>query len=102
MSSQEVLTIIASLNGGFNGEVLGKQINVEILSPTEAIYTLKYFENNQPTGESERYALTLVELPPLPVDPNDPLEGSASTGGGGLPIELEETQPFDSNTEEPS
>lgn len=71
MSSAQVLTIISSLNGGFNWDVPGKQIHVEILSDTEAIYTLRQFVNDQPTNEIERYSLTLVELPPLPVDPEE-------------------------------
>lgn len=69
MSSAQVLHILTTLNGGFNGDVPGKQINVEILSDTEAIYTLTQFVNDRPTDQVERYALTLVELPPLPVDP---------------------------------
>ncbi|UVT31309.1 hypothetical protein SEA_MARCIE_45 [Microbacterium phage Marcie] len=76
MSSAQVLSIIASLDGGFNGDVPGKQIDVQILSDTEAIYTLTQFVNDVPTDQVERYALTLVELPPLPVDPD---EGAAST-----------------------
>lgn len=71
MSSAQVLTIIASFNGGFSGEVPGKQIDVEVVSDTEAIYTLTQFVNDVPTDQVERYALTLVELPPLPVDPTE-------------------------------
>lgn len=72
MSSAQVLSIIASLDGGFNGDVPGKQIDVQILSDTEAIYTLTQFVNDAPTDQVERYALTLVELPPLPVEPEEP------------------------------
>ena len=64
MTSQQVLGIIASLNGGFNGEVPGKQIGVEILSPNEAIYTLTEWENDAPTDRVEHYRLTLTEFIP--------------------------------------
>lgn len=71
MSSAQVLHILATLNGGFNFDVPGKQINVEILSDTEAIYTLTQFIDDRPTDQVERYALTLVELPALPIDPDE-------------------------------
>jgi len=74
MSSAQVLSIIASLNGGFNGDVPGKQIQVEILSDTEAIYSLTQFVNDAPTDQVERYALTLVEIP---VEVEEPTEEPA-------------------------
>ncbi|QNJ55539.1 hypothetical protein SEA_PHINKY_47 [Microbacterium phage Phinky] len=72
MSSSQVLLIIASLDGGFNGDVLGKRIGVEILSESEAIYTLTQYVDDQPTDQVERYLLTLTELPPEPVEPEEP------------------------------
>lgn len=75
MSSAQVLSIIASLNGGFNGDVPGKQIQVEIISDTEAIYTLTQFVNDAPTDQVERYALTLTEIP---VEPEEPTEEPVS------------------------
>lgn len=82
MSSAQVLSIIASLDGGFNGDVPGKQIGVEIVSDTEAIYTLQQWENDQPTDQIEAYRLTLVEFtleaPPAPeaaVSPEEPTDG---------------------------
>lgn len=71
MSSAQVLHILTTLNGGFNGDVPGKQINVEILSDTEAIYQLTQFVDDRPTDQVERYALTLVEIP---VEPEEPTE----------------------------
>ncbi|MBW1640482.1 hypothetical protein G3H63_15565 [Microbacterium resistens] len=61
MPSREVLSIIASLDGGFNGEVYTKQIGVEIVSDTEAIYTLTCVTDEPPTVE--RYRLQLTPLP---------------------------------------
>jgi hypothetical protein len=75
MSSAQVLLIIASLDGGFNGDVPGKQIDVEIISDTEAIYTLTQFVNDVPTDQVERYALTLTEIP---VEPEEPTEEPVS------------------------
>lgn len=81
MSSAQVLTIIASVDGGHNGEVRDRQIGVEILSDTEAIYSLIHWdtENDRPVTPTvvERYSLTLAELPPLP---EGPIEGDASIG----------------------
>ena len=70
MSSAEVLGIVASLDGGFNGEVINKEIGVEIVSDTEAIYTLRHWVDGEPTDIVEQYRLTLVEeeytTPPAP------------------------------------
>ncbi|UDL15414.1 hypothetical protein SEA_PEPE25_39 [Microbacterium phage Pepe25] len=78
MASSDVLTILAASQGGFNMDVPGKQIGVEILSDTEAIYTLGHHVSDQPTGYVERYALTLVELDPIL--PEESTEGDASIG----------------------
>lgn len=87
MSSAQVLSIIASVHGGHNGEVPGRQIGVEILSDTEAIYSLTHWdvETDSPAVPSvvERYALTLVELPPLPIDPAE------DDAAGVEPVEFE-------------
>ncbi|UAJ16124.1 hypothetical protein SEA_RIKSENGUPTA_33 [Microbacterium phage RikSengupta] len=76
MSSAQVLTIIASLHGGHNGEVRDRQIGVEVTSDTTAIYSLIHWdtENDAPVVPRvvERYALTLVELPSLPEEPEQP------------------------------
>lgn len=75
MSSAQVLLIIASLDGGFNGDVPGKQIDVEIISDTEAIYTLTQFVNDVPTDQVERYMLTLTEIPvEVPEPEEEPAE----------------------------
>lgn len=71
MSSAQVLLIIASLDGGFNGDVPGKQIDVEIISDTEAIYKLTQFVNDVPTDQVERYMLTLTEIPAEPEEPTE-------------------------------
>lgn len=60
MSSSQVLGIIASLDGGFNGEVIDKEIGVEIVSDTEAIYTLRHWVDGEPTEVVEQYRLTIV------------------------------------------
>jgi len=73
MSAAEVMSIIASLDGGFNGDVPNKEIDVTVVSPTEAIYVLHHWENGVRSGEGEQYRLTLVEetfIPPVIVDPN--------------------------------
>ncbi|QUE25336.1 hypothetical protein SEA_FIZZLES_41 [Microbacterium phage Fizzles] len=78
MSSAQVLSIIASLDGGFNFDVPGKQIGVDIVSDTEAVYTLTQWAEDShghwnPTDQVERYALTLVPLPDEePGDPDEP------------------------------
>ncbi|QCQ57464.1 hypothetical protein SEA_SUCHA_19 [Microbacterium phage Sucha] len=75
MSAPEVLSIIASVNGGFNGDVLGKQIGVEIVSDTEAIYTLRHWVDDAPTSTVEHYRLSLVEF--TPDEPEEPEMGRA-------------------------
>lgn len=68
MPSREVLSIIASLNGGFNGDLPNKQIGVEIVSDTEAIYTLTEWVIGdggalvEKVGV-ERFQVTLTEMP---------------------------------------
>uniref|UniRef100_A0AAU8EFW8 Minor tail protein n=1 Tax=Microbacterium phage Judebell TaxID=3230835 RepID=A0AAU8EFW8_9CAUD len=75
MSAAQVLSIIASLHGGHNGEVRDRQIGVEITGDTTAIYSLIHWntEADAPVVPrvEERYALTLVPLPDLPVDPEE-------------------------------
>lgn len=72
MSSQEVLSIIASLNGGFNGDVPGKQIGVQITGDAEAVYTLQRWEGQTPTDDVEYYHLTLTAMaPPEPEEPEE-------------------------------
>ncbi|QJD53428.1 hypothetical protein QDW38_gp19 [Microbacterium phage Lynlen] len=68
MASSDVLLIVASLHGGFNGDVPGKMIDVQIVSDTEAIYSLHTYINGgtTPTGEIERYTLTLEPLEYVP------------------------------------
>ncbi|QNJ55966.1 hypothetical protein SEA_RASPUTIA_76 [Microbacterium phage Rasputia] len=104
MSSAQVMTIISSLNGGHNGEVPGRQIFVEVLSDTEAVYKLVHWDVNTdaPAIPSviERYALTLVPLPDESIDPEGETGARPPQEDAGLPPELEETQPFDPNTEE--
>lgn len=41
-TSRNVLDIIASLDGGYNGDLPGYQIGVDITSDTEATYTLTH------------------------------------------------------------
>lgn len=68
MSSAEVLLIIAAFDGGFNGDVPDKEIGVEILSSTEAIYTLTHWVDGVRTDTVEQYRLALVEetyVPPV-------------------------------------
>ncbi|QKO02792.1 hypothetical protein SEA_KELCOLE_39 [Microbacterium phage Kelcole] len=76
MSSAQVMSIIASVSGGHNGEVPGRQVFVEVLSDTEAVYSLVHWDTTTDAPlvpeVRERYALTLVELPPLPVEPEEP------------------------------
>lgn len=80
MSSAQVLSIIASVSGGHNGEVPGRQVFVEVLSDTEAVYSLVHWDTEADAPlvpeVRERYALTLVKLPPLP--PEDPEEEAAT------------------------
>lgn len=76
-TSSDVLLIIASLHGGFNGDVPGQQIGVQILSDTEAVYSLATYVNDAPTGEVTRFALTLEPLSYTP--PGNPY------GRGPLP-----------------
>lgn len=75
MSASQVMSIIASVSGGHNGEVPGRQIFVEILSDTEAIYSLRHWdtETDSPAVPEviERYALTLAPLPSVPVEPEE-------------------------------
>ncbi|WKW85415.1 hypothetical protein SEA_MILANI_23 [Microbacterium phage Milani] len=77
MSAPEVLSIIASLNGGFNGNVPGKEIQVQIVSDTEAIYTLRQWVDDAPTDQVEAYRLSLVEFTP---EPDEPVVARASEG----------------------
>jgi len=76
MSSAQVLLIVASLDGGFNGDVPDKEIGVEIVSETEAIYTLTHWADGVRTDTVEQYRLTLA--PEMYVPPVDPFpEGGA-------------------------
>jgi hypothetical protein len=69
MSSNQVLDIIASLNGGYNGDVQGKQIHVDLTGDATANYSLIHNldENYQALLPEdctvETYALTLVPIP---------------------------------------
>jgi hypothetical protein len=93
MTARDVLNIISSLHGGFNGDVPGKQIGVERTSDTEAIYSLTLWGPNGPTDMVERYRLTLepIESPPGQPDTDTdteaaPDEGAASSvPEGGTP-----------------
>lgn len=70
MSAAEVMSIIASLDGGFNGEVPNKEIDVIVHSATEATYVLHHWANGVRSGTGEQYHLTLVEETYVPpVDP---------------------------------
>ncbi|WKW84908.1 hypothetical protein SEA_SALLYK_42 [Microbacterium phage SallyK] len=87
MSAAQVLSIIASLHGGHNGEVRDRQIGVEITGDTTAIYSLIHWntEADAPVVPrvEERYALTLVALPDLPPDP----EETAARGDEPTPLD---------------
>ncbi|WNT45293.1 hypothetical protein SEA_BABYDOTZ_40 [Microbacterium phage BabyDotz] len=80
MSSAQVMSIIASVSGGHNGEVPGRQVFVEVFSDTEAVYSLVHWDTEADAPlvpeVRERYALTLVELPPLP--PEEPEDEAAT------------------------
>lgn len=47
-TSADVLLIIASLDGGFNGDVPGYQANIDVTSPTTATHTLTKYYNIDP------------------------------------------------------
>ena len=75
MSSREVIDIIASANGGFNGEAYTKQIGVEVLGDAEAIYSLTTVADDPPTVERYHLVLTPIldsEPDPLPEEPEEP------------------------------
>lgn len=59
MSTQEVLSIIASLDGGFNGEAINKQIGVKIVSDSTVTYTLT--DLSQEPAAVETYDVTVVQ-----------------------------------------
>jgi hypothetical protein len=65
MPSQDVLEILASLNGGFNGGFEGKQIGVEILTDSTCIYSLTDVQADPPVTESFMLTLTPYEAPAL-------------------------------------
>lgn len=51
-TSSDVLLIIASLHGGYNGDVPGCEIGVVTTSPTTATYTLTRVYNIDPLTQS--------------------------------------------------
>lgn len=69
MSAAEVMSIIASLDGGFNGEAYTKQIGVDIISDTEAEYTLTCVADTPPTVERYHLTLTPIMEPETPEEP---------------------------------
>lgn len=82
MSSREVLSIIASLDEAFNGDVPNKQIGVEVVSDTEAIYTLTEWVVGDGGALTEkvgveRFRVTLEELPVEPPAAEEELEPTA-------------------------
>lgn len=70
MSAQDVVSIIASASGGYNGDVPGKSIEVEVISDVELIYSLTHvnfvdeFGSYTPVEPPvvERFRVTLVPI----------------------------------------
>ena len=60
MSAPEVLAVIASLDGGYNGELLNKRLGVQITGETTAIYTLTDESVDPPTVETFSVVVTPI------------------------------------------
>lgn len=74
MTTTDVLAIITSVDGGFNGLHPTKQISVTPVSDTEASYVLtgREIREDGTLGEIrsiERFQVTVTALPPVEGDP---------------------------------
>ncbi|GAA4762688.1 hypothetical protein [Microbacterium gilvum] len=69
MAIEDVGIILSAYDGGFNGEVEGKQIRVVVESPESVVLTLTEWEDDRPTDRVERYQLTVTPIvEPAPAD----------------------------------